>query len=59
MITTNDETAIYILKTIAQARLLPGEGELPNAAGVRAALAGVFGDSGSAPAKGRGRDDHY
>jgi hypothetical protein len=50
MIDTDDENSIYILQTIAQARLRPASGELPPNADIRAALATSFGDSGPTPA---------
>ncbi len=42
---TDDETSISILKTIAQARLGPAAGELPPNPELRAALAKAFGGS--------------
>ena len=44
MINTNDETAIHILKTIAQVRLQPESGDLPPTPAVRDILAAAFGD---------------
>jgi hypothetical protein len=50
MTPTDDSTAIYILKTIAKARLQPESGELPTNPEARAGLAAAFGDSVSMPA---------
>src|SRR5271157_2378682 len=43
MMSTDDETSISILKSIAQARLGPASGELPLNPELRAALATAFG----------------
>src|SRR5271157_575033 len=48
--TTDDETSISILKSIAQARLGPAAGELPPDPELRSALATAFGSPEPAPA---------
>lgn len=52
MITTDDATAIHILRTIAKARLQPiaAEPTSPDAADLRVALVTAFGDSPQGPA---------
>jgi hypothetical protein len=42
--TTDNDTAIYVLKTIAKARLQPASGELPSVPELRTLLSAAFAD---------------